>query len=301
METFLRSNRREVESTTVNRPFPAFTALLALLTLAVLALSATTRSTSVSPTRMPAATAIQQRSLGSGNYVILVPAPPNAADEALSEAIHYYPVTTTTVRKITRRLEPVVVELSGQVPNTSAAPSPMDCRSHYDPAYDALIYGPQAHEKPTVLHATHAISSDEMLLIFQQLGPASRWSSEFRFAAGPWLRTTWTRACSTTAAARLWLVFHLQRLTSELPLFSHDAAQIPDGLGRSEIASSEIAWSEYAELADDAIISRTGLDRPIAGLRRTDVRFGDSLRYSAAPQFSVSSGLIVAPAGRLVP
>ena len=284
----------------MNRPFPAFAALLALMTLAVLALSATSRSTSISRTpRRPAATS-HLEAPGGANFVFLIPGQEDGAEErardrgaAVTKARSSFSAAPRSPRGPVKPLAPAYVRASEAIPDTAPVACPMDCRSFYDPAYDLIVYGRQAITKPAAISSTSTISTDEMLEIFRELGPSRASPARFQFAAGQevWLGRLWLRASSASAAARLWITFHIRRLTTELPLFS----------GAGPVECSELQWSEYAELVDTAIFAGGRSSRPTAGVRRTDVRFSDWLRHSAAPQFSVDGGHITSPAGRQVP
>jgi hypothetical protein len=274
----------EVEPTTVNRPFPAFAALLVLMTLAVIAISATSRSTSVIPTPRRTHALSKSRVAGRCNFVWIVPA---AASPLPSR-------DQNPERKVTdKRLHSAVIAVADSVPQTTGICDPMDGRSHYDPVYDAVVYGPQVIATRQFSASTAAIEADEMLMIFQQLGPSRRSAEPTQLAAGieSVLRTLWLRASSASAAARIWIAYHIRRLTDQLPVLSNVHG----------IETSQLAWNDYDTLINRATSGGEKSRRPGPALRYTDVRFGDWLRHSAAPQFSTRNSLLTSPAGLLVP
>lgn len=157
-----------LEEPTVNRPFYAFGALLAALALAMLAVSSTSRSTSVSREAaatlpgaglVPAAASSARPARAARFCGILVVLP---AAEPLTVATADVPCSCPyaddcdpfahNLASNTLQTCPLLGGGSALTPALPIVPavhdpallrdeSSRDCRSHYDPAYDTLVYG----------------------------------------------------------------------------------------------------------------------------------------------------------------
>ena len=152
-----------LEEPNVNRPFYAFGALLIALALAMLAVSSTSRSTSVSreAAAVPASSALPAaassarpaRAARFGLLMVVLPAD-DAMPIALADVCCPYDGDGSTY--CTGHCPEVCPLSGGCSAPLAAAPiqpathdpallrdeSSRDCRSHYDPAYDELVYGP---------------------------------------------------------------------------------------------------------------------------------------------------------------
>jgi hypothetical protein len=168
-----RGGNPRVEETNVNRPFSALGTLAAMLALAMFAVSSTSRSTTVRPSakRRPALAHIDLHvSIRTPKAKPPAPTAPVASEVARSPGGNcpaaptcgnWWPSLQAAAAKrraaaaevtgasqtVPSALRPVcviVAEFSAPLP---PAPEPMDCRSHYDPQYDLVVYGPTAGQE----------------------------------------------------------------------------------------------------------------------------------------------------------
>ncbi len=176
----------------MNRPFYAFGVLLAFLALAMLAVGLSSR-----PQRQPvtAGGASQlkspRRSLGGVAYLLVVPASAsdcaddaaadvesNAAADELADCTPTYAVgcglDRSTGRVYMATCDPSQTHLHSAIVGLVERPldlaleiaGPLDCRAHYDLAYDAIVYGP-ANQNPTPTRGSEA--TDPTLTLFNSL------------------------------------------------------------------------------------------------------------------------------------
>lgn len=169
----------------VNRPFYAFGVLLAFLALAMLAVGLSSR-----PQRQPATAGgasqlpSPRRSLGGVAYLLVVPADACAGDEEADAAAGdladceqpTYAVGCGLDRATGRiylatcdpskpHLHSAIVALVERPLALETAAS-LDCRAHYDLAYDAIVYGP-ANQNP--LPTWDSETADPTLTLFNSL------------------------------------------------------------------------------------------------------------------------------------
>jgi hypothetical protein len=305
----------------VNRPFSAFGALMALLALSMFAVSSTSRSTTVRPPRSDTA----NRPLPAAKYVTSLSAAcpqcpdqdevrSDAADDELCpadsmkggcESIRGCDVfeadepcaslpgcgSGSCSRLISTRVEPAE--------KTQATwrfePTPVDCRSYYDPVYDRLIYGVADEDlQParTLQRATQdATTIDrDWMAVFKSFIAAERLNRP----SSAWSRGSWTttvlwatlvhrtlafdlapsRMRIITRAFRRWLDYQITLINDDVRIATAQAV-VP--------VASALAWAEYAELVDCA--SRRVFANVSAITTSDDegsVRSSGWLRHSAA-------------------
>jgi hypothetical protein len=206
-----QGNRRRQD---VNRPLYAFAALAGMLVMAMVAVGLASR-----PVSQPSGTApveLARSGVGSGAYLLVLQDPDFADADAAEPTCcrdlgpcdlpayaagcgldrttgMVYPVSTMFPKV---DLQTIVVRVAER-PAVEAAADATDCLSHYDPAYDAAVYGTTPDRRRPVGGKIEA--ADPILLLFNSLletrsqpaaalppnSAASRWQYQLRaMAAG---------------------------------------------------------------------------------------------------------------------
>jgi hypothetical protein len=279
------SEPRDSGNPIVNRPFSAFATLMTLLALAMFAVSSTSRSTTLKPVRS------MQRSRQSGFRIQrealevsdrksdvggrrLEVGPKQIAMKSREQSIaatttgaELAPLSTRNkdLRAAMRTIQVVVTDNWLARVETFLT---MDDRSHYDPAYDLVVYGIRynAASMPRVeteFQAAPENLANELDLIFHEL--ASRQSQQPLPQAGAMqVERKWIRWKALAVAAGGWLKYHACRVMALE-------------------AASGVEWADYAELADRAI-ARNVASNETAGTSDATmgVRSSGWLRHSAA-------------------
>jgi len=232
----------------VNRPFFAFGVLLALLALAMVAVSSTGR-----PTRPPAtpqaADGSQLAPRPGAIYVVVLP----EGDEQ-----------PATINRLESNLKPICIVPAHADGAGQTATAPGDCRSHYDPQYDRLIYGDTAEAAAagSPKWSRAEASADELLAIFRSLG-----------ASNPSLWWKDLREQFLQSFARLQPVLRgIQNRQLRLA--------VRWGWRRvQEDAEPAVSWNDYAELIDS-------IDPPAEAVAQGPVRSGGWLLHFAVSSLS---------------
>lgn len=298
----------------MNRPFTAFGALLALLALAMFAVSSPDRSTTVQsqPQNRPRTVASNPCRIAS---TVAAQAGAEIDNDAGNECcidtdcsrVCCNELCTALARSVRgRRVEiaPARVQTADNMAESSRWPEEVDCRSHYDAAYDRLVYGfadedlPRSQPRFATSAIEPATGDGDWLATFQslvvrkrQLGPPSQ-AKDYLLKHGGSSGCLLLSSAVTVAAmgrgpvgAGLGMVNPRSILVS----FSKWLAQRIDTLARDwgmtwgMSRGETIGWADYAELIDR--VSQRGATSSFAtgtSERRQGVRSGDWLRHSAA-------------------
>jgi len=315
----------------VNRPLSAFGALMALLALSMFAVSSTSRSTTVQPPRSDSAAIWRLRAMEcsatrGATYIPCCEEEETCRDmledrecplDSIEPACGMLQASERCIslrgygsgmcsRLITTRVEPAEKTQA----TWRVEPTPVDCRSHYDPVYDRLIYGfadedLQPRRMPEQPAPEAAMLDRDWIAVFNSLvapdhltRPSPAWSR------GSWTTTImWTtmvhrtlafdmapiRQRIITRAFRRWANYQMTRIADELSGLTAQAAM--------PIAAA-LVWADYFELMDRA--SWRTFTNPSEVMTSDDavgVRSSGWLRHSAASSL-YQLGLMLQAAGR---
>jgi len=180
----------------------------------------------------------------------------------------------------------------------------VDCRSHYDPVYDRLIYGvcdedlPRKDSKTARPISEPTVYQGDWLATFQSLAVPQDKLRPRAQSGALLLRQGGSASClslssvvtaSSIVRGMVWATVGMDYPRSIATGFSKWLDQRIDGLTRQwalaacSPAGQDMNWNEYAELMDRA--ARPGITTPLgAGIsaRRQTVRSSGWLRHSAA-------------------
>ncbi len=241
------SEPRKSGSTIVNRPFSAFATLMTLLALAMFAVSSTNRSTTVRPLARSQGSGVrsQPKALevsdqkaeirGRKSEIRNKQIVTNAGKRALmavgtGELLRPLAMGNRAQRSAMQTIQVVVAEDS--LARECNLPL-VDCRSHYDPAYDFVVYGVRDFSGrgpvATQWETTSAKLADELDGIFQEL--VSRQAKEPLPQAGAMkVDRIGIRWRSLAAAIGAWMNYQV-------------------GRGSEARISAGVGWADYAEFA----------------------------------------------------
>jgi len=172
----------------VNRPFYAFGVLLLLLALAMYAVSSTSRSTAVQSQPAGGAGSLITPAPRLGTiYVVVLP----AAEEPQPVATAQPEPCIPSPARQTSGLRPVLLlpAIHDAAPVLDAAE--YDCLSHYDAAYDRLVYDartvrlPDSAAEPSFRPQDDA--AGDWIALFHEVAAAPR----ANLATAPWHRSAW--------------------------------------------------------------------------------------------------------------
>jgi hypothetical protein len=217
---------------------------------------------------------LASKQAGGTNFVFVIPALEDGSLNLRPEPWIAKPTRSVDCDEESQNqssLRPAVVISAQAVSDTRLDPASMDCLAHYDPAYDAAVYGYQANSGSSPL-VMRSLSADEMMSLFVDLGvpQASQQQHVPSFEFGePCLRFT-----ALTVAARGWLVYQWHHLIDELPRFATNF----------DNPSDYLEWQEYGELIDSAAAA-TAQDALESQMYRLHVRFSGGVHHSAATVF----------------
>jgi hypothetical protein len=143
-----------------------------------------------------------------------------------------------------------------------------DCLSHYDPIYDALVYGPTEQSSCAIAGLATFDRAGDWLLLFHDFVPS-------KAKTVPWTRPS--------INGRRWV---------ELPTFRGLQNAFWRYAGRlhwgadAERSSPAVNWSEYAELMDATKATPSGTQPPATAALATSVRSGDWVLHFAVSSLS---------------
>jgi hypothetical protein len=245
------------------------------------AVSSSSRSTTVQPPRVEPKNTQQQALKGQSNFVFVVPAAnesidshEDAAQTALVSVVCVEaPVFDYQFERFRRPLlMPAQIGVADVMPAIERRLPEVDCRSHYDQAYDRIVYGRADMDSQVSANSTSdtSISAVEVMLIFKELGTADHNIPPTREAAR-WQPVSWiliSQIENYWDAMYVWIRFNLYSWAQDFGL----AGQKPT------TPQATLAWTEYSDLMDEALAGPNGA----YGAAEAIVRFGDRLWHYAA-------------------